>query len=379
MTVGFHAPLPPTRSGVADYAAALLAALREFGTVQVDPARADVRLYHLGNNQAHNAIHARSLADPGITVLHDAVLHHFYLGGLDGPSYRREFVYNYGEWNGELAERLWSNRARSSIDPIYFQYGMLRRVAEHARAVVVHNPGAAAMVRAHAPTAEVVEIPHLFAPPASLPGPDEVAAFRDALGIPRRALLAGVLGHLREPKRVLPVVRTVTAMHARGAPVYLLLAGAFASIDLQRAVAPWLASPAIRRLDYLDEAAFWCAAASLDAGISLRFPAAGETSGITIRLMGLAKPVLVTAGPETSRFPAGTCLPIDHGFTECELIEHYLAWLTAAPAAGRELGCRAARHIAAFHNPTTVARQFWALLSRYAALPQNRAPQVTVI
>jgi len=35
MTVGFYSPLPPARSGVADYAATLLAELRRHGPVEV--------------------------------------------------------------------------------------------------------------------------------------------------------------------------------------------------------------------------------------------------------------------------------------------------------------------------------------------------------
>ena len=38
VTVGFYSPLPPARTGVADYAAALLAELRRHGRVEVAPA-----------------------------------------------------------------------------------------------------------------------------------------------------------------------------------------------------------------------------------------------------------------------------------------------------------------------------------------------------
>jgi hypothetical protein len=42
----------------------------------------------------------------------------------------------------------------------------------------------------------------------------------------------------------------------------------------------------------------------VDACINLRYPAAGETSGIAIRLMGIGKPVLLTDG-EVLAFPEG--------------------------------------------------------------------------
>ena len=106
MTAGFYSPLPPARTGVADYAAALLTGLRAFGAVEVAPARCDAALYHIGNNGLHAAIYQRALEQPGVVVLHDAVLHHFLLGQLDEAAYVQEFVFNYGEWTrGPARER----------------------------------------------------------------------------------------------------------------------------------------------------------------------------------------------------------------------------------------------------------------------------------
>mgnify|MGYP003341278124 FL=1 len=97
MRVGFFSPMPPAPTGVADYSAALLKELHKLGEVVVDAEACDVALYHIGNNRLHRDIHTRALAPPGIVVLHDAVLTHFYLGELDESEFLREFVYNYGD------------------------------------------------------------------------------------------------------------------------------------------------------------------------------------------------------------------------------------------------------------------------------------------
>jgi hypothetical protein len=112
MTAGFFSPMPPARTGVADYSAALLKELRRSGSVRLNDSGADARLYHLGNNQLHRSIYERALAQPGVVVLHDAVLQHFFLGWLTETEYVAEFIHNYGEWNRGFAERLWRNRAR---------------------------------------------------------------------------------------------------------------------------------------------------------------------------------------------------------------------------------------------------------------------------
>ena len=153
MTVGFFSPLPPARTGVAEYGAALLKALRPRGIVEVAPRSADINLYHIGNNQLHADIYRRALAEPGVAVLHDAVLHHFALGYFSREEYLQEFAYNYGGWSQGLAQQLWDGRARSGSDERYFGYGLLRRLIERSRAVVVHNPAAAEAVTRCAPGA----------------------------------------------------------------------------------------------------------------------------------------------------------------------------------------------------------------------------------
>ena len=364
MTVGFYSPLPPARTGVADYAAALLAGLRQHGPVDIAPALCDAALYHLGNNALHAGIYRRALEHPGIAVLHDAVLHHFLLGQLEEPEYVEEFVYNYGEWNRGLARDLWRRRAASGADGRYFDYPMLRRVVERSSAVVVHNPAAARAVAEHAPGARVIEIPHLFSPP-QLPATADVIRYRQSLGVAPGTFLFGVFGYLRESKRLAAVLEVFDQIHRERPFAGLLVAGQFVSTDLERAVSPLLSAPGVFRLPYLDERDFWLAASAVDACINLRYPATGETSGISIRLMGIGKPVLVTDALECSRFPEDACLRISTGPAERESLRHHMILLTSMTRVASAIGQRGAGHIQAHHRVEEVSRRYWELLCEY--------------
>jgi glycosyltransferase involved in cell wall biosynthesis len=361
LTVGFFSPLPPARTGVADYSAALLAALRQHGRVEVSPKRCDVALYHLGNNSLHAAIYRRALEQPGVVVLHDAVLNHFLLGQLDERNYIEEFVYNYGEWNRGLAQDLWRGRAGSGADSRYFAWPMLRRVAESARAVVVHNPAAACAVIRHAPAGRVVEIPHLFAVP-ELPGGAEVWRYRQRLGVEPGTFLFGVFGYLRESKRLAAVLRALADVEREIPRVRLLVAGEFASTDLERAVAPLLFRPGVIRLPYLPEREFWLAAAAVDACVNLRDPSTGETSGISIRLMGIGKPVIMTDSPECSGFPDDAGLRIEPGAAEQDSLRQHMILLASMAEVARSIGQQGARHIEAYHRVEEVSKRYWGLL-----------------
>ena len=294
-------------------------------------------------------------------MLHDSVLQHFFLGSLSESDYIAEFVYNYGAWTEDLARDLWTHRARSAADPQYFRYPMLRRLAERSSAVIVHNPRAAQMVREHAPSAVVHEIPHLWEPP-NLPADFEIIRLRAELGLPARTCLFGVFGHLRESKRLQAVLRAFERVrHAANAA--LLIAGDFVSPDLARSLEPALHSPGIRRIGYTEERDFWRYAAAVDACINLRYPTAGETSGIAIRLMGIGKPVIVTAACETSGFPESACLRVDPGVAEEEMLADYMTWLARYPEDARAIGWRAHVHVREIHAVDRVARLYWRALA----------------
>ena len=357
MTFGFHSPMPPARTGVADYSAAMVAALRELGHEVKVGGDGDVDIYHIGNNPLHRPIHERALGRPGVAVIHDAVLHHYYLGFGDEQRYVDEFVHNYGEWNRGLARQLWRDRARSGSDPVYFSYPMLKRIAEAARLVVVHNPGAAAMVRAHAPAARVEELPHLFAAPPPV-DPHAVLALRHRWGLPTGAFVFGVFGHLRESKRLATAIAA-----ARQTGSFLLVAGDFVSSDYALAMEPELRGGRIIRAPFLTEDEFWLHAHAVDACINLRYPTAGETSGIAIRLMGAGKPVIVSAGPEASQFPDEACLRVDTGVCEREMLAAYMLWLQRAPASAQRMGECARNHITKAHDGGRVAARLAELCS----------------
>jgi hypothetical protein len=123
-----------------------------------------------------------------------------------------------------------------------------------------------------------------------------------------------------------------------------------------------LSAPGILRLPYLSERDFWLWAHTIDTCINLRYPRAGETSGITLRFAGIGKCVLVTAGEEMARWPDTTCLRVDAGLSESEMIEEYMRWLCQCPQAASEIGLQAMAHVRRYHTPAIAARELLSTL-----------------
>jgi glycosyltransferase involved in cell wall biosynthesis len=356
MITGLFSPLPPEKSGIADYSAALLPALRSLGDIRVAPDRYDAGLYHLGNNRLHREIYARALVQPGVAVIHDAVLNHFFLSTMTEEDYISEFVYNYGGWSRGEAQTLWRERSVSGTDSRYFGRPMLKRIAEMSRAVVVHNPAARARVLEHAPAARVVEIPHFYIPPA----PREAAAVLEFRGGAR--YIFGVFGYLRESKRLYSVLRAFSRLRRLDPEVKLFMAGEFHSAELEKCLEPLLRAPGIRRIGHMSDSTFALATEAVDCCVNLRYPSAGETSGIGIRLMGLGKPVIFTDGPENASLPDHAYLAVEPGVCEETHLFEQMCLVAAKPELGRDLGQRAAAHILSYHSMKAASEHYWKTL-----------------
>ena len=367
--IGYHAPLRGSHSGVSDYAWTLFEALNRHGRFLPDAKETPLHLYHLGNNRLHEGIYARALETPGAILLHDAVLHHFLLGALSRDRYLKEWTHNYGEWRRDLGEELWEQRGSSSVDPRYFRFPMLRRVAETAKLVLVHNPGAAAIASNHG-ASNVVVVPHFV---ETRHQPDALATlnFRALLGIPANAFVFGVFGYLRETKRVVPCLRALRRLHAIRPNTALLIAGECVSSELERLLEAEASQPGVYRIGHLPDHQFLTAAASIDCCLNLRYPAAGETSGIAVRMMGLEKPVLLTESLENSDFPPGSYIPVTSGIAEDAELFDYMGLVSGNPGFAKDVGRYAGLHIRRYHSLETAAQRIWQALCKLSENSQS--------
>src|SRR5713101_4664543 len=144
MRVSFFSPLPPSKSGIADYSQTLIAHLSRLADLKVlstaaDPCPSDAALYQIGNNTHHDFVYETALRHPGVVVLHESNLHHLIAGITikrgDWDAYVRECGYEGGAAALAFAERV----RKLEVGPDYDGVPMTRRILESARGVVVHS------------------------------------------------------------------------------------------------------------------------------------------------------------------------------------------------------------------------------------------------
>jgi glycosyltransferase involved in cell wall biosynthesis len=348
MKVAYFSPMPPERTGVADYSALLLPALAERLDVTVvkrgrrrAPRDADVALYHVGNNpDAHGWIVDALRRRPGVVVLHDFVVHHLVagmtVGRRDGHGYLDAMEREHGVvgrllGHGVLDKRippLWESRPED--------FPLARFVLEHATGVIVHSRTVRDLVRTAGFEGPIWLVPHPAWPVPEIE-PERVAD----------GPVVGCFGVVNASKRIPELLRAFAGVRERHPDVTLLLVGpTSAGFDLDRRLQRLgLAEAGLHREGWVDEQRLWALMGGVDISVNLRHPTMGETSGSAIRALSLGKPLVVSDVGWFSELPGDVALkaPVDE--REVGTLSAALELLVTRADVREEMG-RAARELA---------------------------------
>jgi glycosyltransferase involved in cell wall biosynthesis len=356
MRVAYYSPLPPSRSGIADYSALLLPALRERVDVVVAEPRkrapaADIALYHVGNDpDAHGWIVDALRARPGLVVLHEYVLHHLIagvtIGRGDGRGYLDAMERDFG-----VAGRLLGLGVLDNLLPLLWEtqperFPLSGVVLDSAHGLVVHSRYVAEHARAAGYAGPLWQIPHPAWPM------EHVAPAAGVAGDP----LIGCFGFLNMNKRIPELLEAFAAFRCeRPGARLLLVGGAGERFDVQRRLERLGLTDGVDRIDYVPEGQLWSLMAACDVLVNLRYPTMGETSGSVIRAMSLGKPLVVSDVGWFAELPDGAVLKVPVDESEVEVLTAALAF---AAEHGRALGAAARGHVEREHGLGAVADRY---------------------
>jgi glycosyltransferase involved in cell wall biosynthesis len=359
MKVAYYSPLPPERSGIADYSALLLPALRQRMEVELArrrrpvPRRTDVTLYHVGNDpQAHGWIVDALRRRPGLVVLHDLVLHHLVAGLTLARGRPAEYVEAMERDGGEearrLAEDVAAGRVRAPWETAPERYPLAGEILDHATGLIVHSRYTERGARLEGYAGRIWRIPL-----AAAPAPDVTPAVVD--GSP----VIGSFGHVNPAKRIPQLLRAFARLRERHPSAKLLLGGAVApGFELDRRIEGLGLADAVVSEGYVDDRRLWSLMAACDVIVSLRAPTMGETSAAALQALALGKPLLVSDLGWFAELPPDVVRHVPVGGKEIEVLADTLEELSADASARRSLGEAAVEFVRTEHDLDHVADQY---------------------
>jgi glycosyltransferase involved in cell wall biosynthesis len=382
--LAFVSPLPPVRSGIADYASDLLPYVaRDFAVeVFVDERHPVLRdgdyqslpvhpagelrrrrgefshvVYQMGNNLHHRFVLELAREVPGIVVLHDVVLHHLYeaIAGVEDAweEYGRALRESYGR----IGERVLSmKRWRLASERENFALPLFESVAAAGRGVIVHNRYAERDVLRRLPTVPVRRMP-MGIPQA---GTVDRLAARHRLGIGDRSVIVATFGFLIPTKRVDVLAAAFARARRKSPELRLALIGEESpGTNLRELFSPEdLASGQIVHRGYVSAEEYRDWMAATDVAVNLRFPTAGETSASLLRLLGDGRCTLVSAYKQFLEIPPQAVVRIPLGREEEAALARELVALARDPGRRSRVGEAARAFVASEHSMGAAALAF---------------------
>ena len=374
-------PLRPAKSGIADYFEDLTAAhaahwrvhsvvefrdhvrdARKFSSIAslIDaniPAHWPV-LTHIGNNPDHLFAFHFARRHPSIVVLHDYNLHHVIahatLARGDKHAYRDYLTDQYGA----LGERVAAQRDNWAFSDFQqFLMPINRPVLLRARGVIVHSRWAAAELQHAEPGLKIRVVPHFWSPAEESRLSQDEAKF--SFGIPPGKVVIGAIGFVTPPKQVDLLLKAAATLPPSMPEWTILIAGEAAEpTKLNTLIEQLGLRERVVTTGYLPTERFKDAIAACDVVSNLRYPSAGETSGVLVKAMGAGKCCLVFRYGSFVDFPAETVVPVPIETQDATPLASYLHRCIAGNGYRDSVATRAADYIRERHSAELCARQY---------------------
>jgi glycosyltransferase involved in cell wall biosynthesis/SAM-dependent methyltransferase len=382
LRLAFVSPLPPERTGIADYSAELLPALASYYDIDIVVAQPSVEpgvhqhgrvrdaswllahadqvdrvLYHFGNSPFHAYMLPLLRAVPGTVVLHD-----FFLSGLmawlefqgGGPRAWDEALY-FSHGLRAVRERHLDTQSALRNYPVNLQ------IVQRAEGLIVHSDYSRRLAQEWCGDAlmQTVDVIPMLRSPADA---HDKAAARRRLGIDERDFLVCSFGFLNWTKLNHRLLSSWSASDlARDRHCRLVFVGENQGDEYGRRLLGTIrsngvagrihitgfASPQVYR-EYL---------AAADVAVQLRTSSRGETSAAVLDCMNHALALVVNANGAMAELSPDAVWMLPDAF-EDEALRGALETLWREPEKRRALGEHGQELVRTRHAPAEIARRY---------------------
>ena len=319
MKLNWFSPLPPAKSGIAEYTAGLLpllarhadvtvwtdqrewdAALEKHSTVRrfdvtdikwSDLNSADISFYNIGNNHLfHASIWQISKMQPGIVILHDVHLHQFFdslYNGLwrDLAGYLAQMETHYGAAGRQAGVEFVTGK--TGIDSMLEKYPLTSLGLENCLGCIVHTQDAFDQLSKDNRYAVVyAPLPAVFGTP-----PKGEPTMLRSIEPPYNLIL---FGHLGRNRRLDSVLQALSGLPQRDRFRLDVYGESDNPKKLRQRIRELNLTETVTLHSYAEEDRLDQALMKAHIAINLRYPTMGEASASQLRIWSRSLPSLVT-------------------------------------------------------------------------------------
>ncbi|MCR4431953.1 MAG: glycosyltransferase [Tepidanaerobacteraceae bacterium] len=341
MKIAWFSPLPPLKTGISEYSELIVKTLKNYAQVDlwVDGFSPrcdfykefkvidyhnktdifpllrlyDIIIYNMGNNvEFHSGIYEVLCRYPGIVILHDYVLHHFFVGyWIDKKKDANSYFQKVNKLYGSDVEQ----EIKKSINPLskpfwetdkVFNYPLNEEILDKAKGIIVHSEFVNNLIKNHTK----VKIMTLSHPLFYLPKFNNTCK---NMQLPKEKIILASMGFISPVKRLDKVLKVIANNQFLKECTFMIIIGenVYPDYDLKDYINKYRLNSNVKLLGYLPLNEAYEYLNCSDICLNLRYPTMGETSGSLIRIMSLGKPTIVTNIGWYSEIPDGCAIKID--------------------------------------------------------------------
>lgn len=398
-TLHWASPLPPAKSGVADYTAILLphlaklmdvclwtdqtawdSGLERWATVRhFDPSKgvppelqnvadsAVAPVLNLGNSPLHYSFWKLSRLIPHVAVMHDVSLQHFFPHALRDVE-RNEAAYigamreAYGAKGEDAAHRLL--RGSTTVDEVSQTFPLAAYACSHSMAAIVHSEFSRNWITRDG-----------FAPAIRLPFPypSRRPLQQRRLEPPYRIVLCGYFGSNRRLDHFLRALGSFPKRKQFRVDIYGTVwdPAYIGRILEETGLSRMVTLHGYRPLDELDDLL-----AGAHLAVNLRYPTMGEASMSQLQIWDSAITTMVTPIGWYGEQPEDTVLHVRKDQEETDVHRHLEAFLRD-PREILNFGLRGKQLLETRHDPARYAEQICDILKDVSRLAARRAAAIS--
>lgn len=384
--LAYFSPLPPERSGIADYSAELLPELSAYYEIDliIDQAqvsddwlsanfplrslawfaqhahRYDRIVYNFGNSTYHTYMLDVLDRYPGIVVLHD-----FFLSGLMAHlelTGSHPQIWSQALYRSHGFQALLAKQNTDDLNQIIWAYPCNHLVMEMAAGMIVHSEFSMKLARqwyGEQATDNWQRIPHM----RNIPQRTDRQKARQELGMQAEDFLVCSFG-LMGPTKLNHMLLDAWLQSPLAADPHCHLvfvgkndAGEYGSNLLKKIKQAGL-SERITITGFADAKLFQTYLQAADAGVQLRGLSRGESSYTVLDCMAYGLPTIVNSNGAMAELPEHALIKLEEDF-ELQVLAEKLLTLRESVEFRQQLGAKALEHMKLHHMPHKVARQYF--------------------